>query len=95
MLDGSVRAGRYVACVRAGHSAIHPRAAGRGRRDRRLFRMLIRVGRQCHGGAAASGAVATGIDFSDAMLRLARAQHPDIDLQQADAEALPIPRPVR
>jgi SAM-dependent methyltransferase len=42
-------------------------------------------------GAAARGAVATGIDFSDAMLRLARTLHPDIDFQQADAEALPNP----
>jgi SAM-dependent methyltransferase len=38
---------------------------------------------------AARGAVATGIDFSESMLRLARTLHPTIDFQEADAEALP------
>ena len=42
-------------------------------------------------GAAARGAVATGVDFSAAMLKLARSLHPGIEFQEADAEALPNP----
>lgn len=39
--------------------------------------------------AAARGAVATGVDFSPAMLTVARAAHPVIAFLQGDAEALP------
>ncbi len=39
--------------------------------------------------AAARGAVATGVDFSPAMLEVARAAHPGIGFVQGDAEALP------
>lgn len=37
--------------------------------------------------AAARGAVATGLDFSPAMLAVARAAHPGLDLVEGDAEA--------
>ncbi|HEY1797666.1 MAG TPA: methyltransferase domain-containing protein [Stellaceae bacterium] len=39
--------------------------------------------------AARRGAVATGYDFSAAMLREAQRQHPDMTFEQGDAEALP------
>jgi SAM-dependent methyltransferase len=39
--------------------------------------------------AHARGARVTGTDFADAMLALARAQHPDVEFQAADAEDLP------
>jgi SAM-dependent methyltransferase len=39
--------------------------------------------------AARRGAIATGYDFSEAMLREARRAHPDITFYQGDAEALP------
>lgn len=41
--------------------------------------------------AAARGAIATGVDFSPAMLAVARAAHPAIAFLQGDAEALPCP----
>ncbi|HBK07306.1 MAG TPA: ubiquinone biosynthesis methyltransferase UbiE [Acetobacteraceae bacterium] len=40
-------------------------------------------------GAAARGAVARGLDFSPAMLGVARARHPGIQFDEGDAEALP------
>ena len=40
-------------------------------------------------GAAERGAVARGLDFSAAMLGVARARHPGIAFDQGDAEALP------
>lgn len=39
--------------------------------------------------AATRGARATGLDFSAAMLEMARAQHPGIELREGDATALP------
>jgi ubiquinone/menaquinone biosynthesis C-methylase UbiE len=39
--------------------------------------------------AAARGAIAAGVDFSSAMLALARAAQPHIEFSQGDAEALP------
>lgn len=41
--------------------------------------------------AATLGAEATGIDFADAMLDLARSRFPRIDFRQGDAEALDFP----
>jgi SAM-dependent methyltransferase len=41
--------------------------------------------------AAACGAAVRGLDFSPAMLDVARARHPDIAFDQGDAEALPYP----
>jgi ubiquinone/menaquinone biosynthesis C-methylase UbiE len=43
------------------------------------------------GAAAARGAVASGLDFSPAMLAEARAAHPDLKFVEGDAEALPFP----
>jgi SAM-dependent methyltransferase len=43
------------------------------------------------GAAAARGAVAAGLDFSPAMLAIARAAHPQVDFAHGDAEALPFP----
>jgi ubiquinone/menaquinone biosynthesis C-methylase UbiE len=43
------------------------------------------------GAAAARGAVAAGLDFSPAMLAIARAAHPRLDFAMGDAEALPYP----
>jgi SAM-dependent methyltransferase len=48
----------------------------------------------CGSGVAASqaavrGAIVTGVDFSPAMLAIARAAHPEIVFLQGDAEALP------
>src|SRR5215470_11429917 len=43
------------------------------------------------GAAAARGAVAAGVDFSRAMLEIARAAHPRIAFSHGDAEALPYP----
>jgi SAM-dependent methyltransferase len=43
------------------------------------------------GAAAARGAVVAGVDFSRAMLEIARPAHPRIAFSQADAEALPYP----
>jgi SAM-dependent methyltransferase len=40
--------------------------------------------------AARRGAIATGLDFSSAMLAEARAANPDLQFHQADAEALPL-----
>ena len=40
-------------------------------------------------GAAERGAVARGLDFSAAMLGVARARHPGIAFDQGDAEVLP------
>jgi len=42
-------------------------------------------------GATERGATAGGLDFSAAMLGVARACHPDIPFDQGDAEALPYP----
>jgi SAM-dependent methyltransferase len=42
-------------------------------------------------GAAQRGAEVTGVDFSAAMVALARRQHPSIEFQVGDAEALPLP----
>ena len=42
------------------------------------------------GEAAARGAVVTGVDFSTAMIALARERHPQIDFREGDAEALPL-----
>jgi ubiquinone/menaquinone biosynthesis C-methylase UbiE len=39
--------------------------------------------------AAARGARAKGVDFSPAMLAIARTRHPDLEFAQGDAEALP------
>jgi len=39
--------------------------------------------------AAARGAIAAGVDFSSAMLKIARAAQPRIEFSQGDAEALP------
>jgi SAM-dependent methyltransferase len=39
--------------------------------------------------AAARGAQVTGLDFSPAMIELARARHPLIEFREGDAEALP------
>ena len=39
--------------------------------------------------AAAVGAVATGVDFSSAMVRLAASRYPGLGFQEGDAEALP------
>jgi SAM-dependent methyltransferase len=41
------------------------------------------------GAAAARGAMATGLDFSPAMLDLARAAHPAVHFAEGDAEAMP------
>ncbi|MFL5251806.1 MAG: class I SAM-dependent methyltransferase [Rhodopila sp.] len=41
--------------------------------------------------AAARGAAVRGLDFSAAMLEVARARHPGIDFDQGNAEALPYP----
>jgi ubiquinone/menaquinone biosynthesis C-methylase UbiE len=41
--------------------------------------------------AAVRGAVAQGLDFSAAMVAIARARHPDIAVQEGDAEDLPYP----
>jgi SAM-dependent methyltransferase len=41
------------------------------------------------GVAAAAGARVTGVDFSPAMIVMARGLHPAVDFQTADAEALP------
>ena len=41
--------------------------------------------------AAVDAAAATGLDFSSAMLAVARARDPAIALQQGDAERLPLP----
>ena len=41
------------------------------------------------GAAVARGASATGVDFSSAMLAIARAAQPDVAFSQGDAEALP------
>jgi SAM-dependent methyltransferase len=43
------------------------------------------------GAAAARGAAAAGLDFSPAMLEIARAAHPRLDFAHGDAEALPFP----
>jgi SAM-dependent methyltransferase len=43
------------------------------------------------GAAAARGAVATGLDFSPAMLGVARAAHPALHFAEGDAEAMPFP----
>ena len=40
-------------------------------------------------GAAERGAIARGLDFSAAMLGIARTRHPNIVFDQGDAEALP------
>jgi SAM-dependent methyltransferase len=42
-------------------------------------------------GAAGRGATARGVDFSPAMLEVARARHPAIQFDHGDAEALPYP----
>lgn len=42
-------------------------------------------------GAAARGAIVTGLDFSPAMLAVARAGHPSIAFDEGDAETLPYP----
>src|ERR671933_2607993 len=41
--------------------------------------------------AAQRGANATGVDFSAAMVALARRQHPSIEFRVGDAEAIPLP----
>lgn len=41
--------------------------------------------------AAERGAIAAGVDFSAAMLAVARARHPGLGFTQGDAEALPCP----
>jgi SAM-dependent methyltransferase len=41
--------------------------------------------------AAQRGAIATGLDFSPAMLGVARANHPELTFDHGDAEALPYP----
>ena len=41
------------------------------------------------GGLASAGASVTGLDFSPAMLELARAGHPDIEFVEGDATSLP------
>jgi SAM-dependent methyltransferase len=41
------------------------------------------------GAAAARGARTTGIDFAKSMLAIARANHPEVEFLQADAEDLP------
>ncbi len=41
--------------------------------------------------AAARGAAASGLDFSSAMVGVARAMHPAIAVTEGDAEALPLP----
>jgi len=41
--------------------------------------------------AAAAGARVTGVDFSPAMIDIARQRHPDVEFQTADAEQLPFP----
>jgi SAM-dependent methyltransferase len=41
------------------------------------------------GAARRCGAVAKGLDFSSAMIGLARAAHPEINFEEGDAEALP------
>lgn len=41
--------------------------------------------------AAARGAIATGMDFSPAMVELARSRNPHIDFREGDAAALPFP----
>jgi ubiquinone/menaquinone biosynthesis C-methylase UbiE len=43
------------------------------------------------GVAAARGALASGLDFSPAMLAVARAAHPDLQFAEGDAESLPFP----
>ena len=43
------------------------------------------------GAAAARGAVVAGVDFSPAMLAIARAAHPRVAFTHGDAEALPYP----
>jgi SAM-dependent methyltransferase len=43
------------------------------------------------GAAAARGAIAAGVDFSSAMLAIARATRPRVEFSQGDAEALPYP----
>jgi SAM-dependent methyltransferase len=41
------------------------------------------------GGAAARGAIATGLDFSPTMLSVARTTHPSLHFAEGDAEAMP------
>src|ERR1700751_172459 len=41
------------------------------------------------GAAVARGAIAAGLDFSPAMLAIARAAQPHVEFSQGDAEALP------
>lgn len=41
--------------------------------------------------AAARGATVTGVDFSAAMVALARRRHPDIEFREGDAQALDLP----
>jgi ubiquinone/menaquinone biosynthesis C-methylase UbiE len=43
------------------------------------------------GAAAARGAVVSGLDFSPAMLAVARATHPALHFAEGDAEAMPFP----
>jgi len=43
------------------------------------------------GAAAARGASAAGVDFSSAMLAIARSAQPHVEFSQGDAEALPYP----
>ena len=43
------------------------------------------------GAARGRGALVTGLDFSAAMIALARAAHPGIRFEEGDAEALPFP----
>lgn len=43
------------------------------------------------GAAAAAGARVIAIDFSPAMILIARTLHPDVEFRTADAEALPFP----
>jgi SAM-dependent methyltransferase len=43
------------------------------------------------GAAAARGAIAAGVDFSSAMLAVARAEQARVEFSQGDAEALPYP----
>jgi len=43
------------------------------------------------GAAAARGAIVSGLDFSPAMLEVARATHPALHFAEGDAEAMPFP----
>ena len=63
-------------------------AAARARRGTRLLDVATGPG-YVAARAAAQGAAAVGLDFSETMLAFARSRSPDVDFVQGDATALP------